>query len=498
MSSSVLEKTRAVHEDIEKYEQAIVETLDENPKTQKEKVLQQHRIVHYLDKVQECANNAIELYTDKDGLRAKEIEDMSTGDFFKTFYTRLEDIQKYYVKYPDLIEEPVPLDEISEELPFSGEEYWGKYLDLHELFDLYVNLPNIDRVDYITYLSVFYQFENIPMKTRWESKYSQYIDSLYTYIHDYFVRTQPLLHLNNMISEYKQKFEEVWTKGELPGWTILVNNKRDLSIYKSVEEIEQLGLEECKNILTELGLKCGGTIKQRAERIFSVKDLKVTDIPLELFAGSKKNKKKTETKEEKSFESLKPLAEQEFLISSLVQEINDVLANTQIYVEKKSVQNYEERQMEEEEQEKAEAQIAQVQDQDIEEEEEENGAIQNPKNLPLGPDGKPVPLWLVKLYGLKEEFPCEICGNQIYMGRRAYELHFQEFKHAHGMKCLGIPNTKHFFGITSIKDAQNLYAKLRNQIQTEDWTQDDEEFEDHEGNILSKKTYNDLLRQGLL
>lgn len=49
---------------------------------------------------------------------------------------------------------------------FSGEEYYGKYMDLHSLYEQYVNLPRISRVDYITFLSLFYKFNDIPMETR--------------------------------------------------------------------------------------------------------------------------------------------------------------------------------------------------------------------------------------------------------------------------------------------------------------------------------------------
>lgn len=30
---------------------------------------------------------------------------------------------------------------------------------------------------------------------------------------------------------------------------------------------------------------------------------------------------------------------------------------------------------------------------------------------------------------------------------------FQEWRHAHGMRCLGIPNTAHFANVTQIEDA---------------------------------------------
>eukprot|EP00980_Cylindrotheca_fusiformis_P031762 scaffold26907_cov176-Cylindrotheca_fusiformis.AAC.1 len=67
------------------------------------------------------------------------------------------------------------------------------------------------------------------------------------------------------------------------------------------------------------------------------------------------------------------------------------------------------------------------------------------------------------------------------------------------MKSLGIPNTKHFHGVTKIEDAQKLWDKLRYQLDNQqfDGTKE-EEYEDSHGNVLSRATYEDLARQGLL
>jgi splicing factor 3A subunit 3 len=51
------------------------------------------------------------------------------------------------------------------------------------------------------------------------------------------------------------------------------------------------------------------------------------------------------------------------------------------------------------------------------EEEEEEERIYNPLKLPLGWDGKPIPYWLYKLHGLGVAYRCEICSDQVYMGR---------------------------------------------------------------------------------
>ena len=106
------------------------------------------------------------------------------------------------------------------------------------------------------------------------------------------------------------------------------------------------------------------------------------------------------------------------------------------------------------------------------------------------------------------------------------------------MRCLGIPNTKvrvrarvrvrvgagaglrvspnpnpnpnpnpdpdpnpeqEFHGITLIEDAYTLWAKMKAERGVADWNPElDEEFEDRQGNVMNRKTYTDLARQGLL
>ena len=58
-----------------------------------------------------------------------------------------------------------------------------------------------------------------------------------------------------------------------------------------------------------------------------------------------------------------------------------------------------------------------------------------------------------------------------------------EWRHAHGMRCLGIPNTAHFANVTQIEDAMSLWEKLKVQRYEEAWkSQHEEEFEDSKPN----------------
>jgi len=131
--------------------------------------------------------------------------------------------------------------------------------------------------------------------------------------------------------------------------------------------------------------------------------------------------------------------------------------------------------------------------------ENDDEKIYNPLKLPLAWDGKPIPYWLYKLHGLGVEFSCEICGNFVYMGRRAFDKHFNEYRHTYGLRCLGITNTTLFREITKIDEAQRLWEKLENdKKKTKMANETVEEMEDGQGNVMPRKVYEDLQKQGLL
>lgn len=123
------------------------------------------------------------------------------------------------------------------------------------------------------------------------------------------------------------------------------------------------------------------------------------------------------------------------------------------------------------------------------------------KNLPLGTDGTPIPLWLYKLQGLHKQYRCEVCGNAVFKGRLQFAKHFSLAKHIHGLVSLGVSELKIslFGGISEISGAKELWNELKkeNGINPESKL-DDEEVEDDEGNVMSRKDYVELKKQGLL
>jgi splicing factor 3A subunit 3 len=135
-----------------------------------------------------------------------------------------------------------------------------------------------------------------------------------------------------------------------------------------------------------------------------------------------------------------------------------------------------------------------------ESEEEDEEIVYNPLKLPLAWDGKPIPFWLYKLHGLGVEYPCQICGNYTYMGRRAFDKHFSENLHIHGLKCLGVTSNFNLFReITNINEAQSLWAQLEKDKKKERESRDNVvQMEDAEGNVMPERIYLDLQKQGIL
>lgn len=393
---------------------------------------------------------------------------------------------------------------------FSGEEVFGKYLDLNSFYDLFCNLPGVSSqdLDYIQYLNKFNSFFYIPENNKSTKLYVSYVSELWNYLSDFFWRIQPLINLQEYQDKWREEFDVKWKSGRIQGWTAK-SIKKDgeaqalrLGMFNTAQELEALGLDRLKEGLEALGLKCGGTLKDRAQRLWSVRGKKPSEIPEKLkkkataadgSSGGSGGSGSAGSGEAKRRET----ALVEYNIQSLCDLIADIVTATRRHAEKQQTRTMEEKLAEILEEEHGT--LPDIEENADDDDEENEGPLYNPLNLPLGWDGKPIPFWLYKLHGLGIEYKCEICGNQSYWGRRAFDRHFQEWRHAHGMRCLGVPNTKHFHDICLIEDAVALYSKIKGTMKVEQFVGDtEEEFEDSEGNVLNRRTYEDLARQGLL
>ncbi|RKP10819.1 splicing factor 3a [Thamnocephalis sphaerospora] len=482
---SVLEQQRSMHEEIERLEQAIVEEYLSEPKTHKDRLLLDHRVNEYLERMQQRAGALQGLYADSDGTRAAEIAAVSGPDEFAEFYQRLRGVKDYHRRNPNMEVEVMEMefrnrdrdaDLQALDRKFSGEESSGRFLDLHALHDQFLNLKDVKRVNYLTYLEQVERLELVP-RTSKGAAYRSYLESLRKYFEDFFQRTQPLLDLEELRQSALAEFEKHWAEGTFPGW--------DAQPEADNDEQNSLFCLACKRQYSKQTVFDGHLTSRKHIKASEALMKQETAITVNQTAEMRQRvRDQTEQKR-------REIAVEEAVVRKYAEVLAEQREATRANVERKQALTEHERQQEE-------AEAAAEGDNDEEDEEDEE-RIYNPLNLPLGWDGKPIPYWLYKLHGLGVEYSCEICGNFVYMGRKAFERHFQEWRHAHGMRCLGIPNTKHFQEITSIEDAYALWDRLKKEKKSEKQRSDAvEEYEDQQGNVFNKKTYDDLRRQGLL
>jgi len=383
-------------------------------------------------------------------------------------------------------------------IQFSHEEDYGKYLNLHKNHLEFLNIKGIQKsITYAEYAGVFANLEDIPIKIKGHPSYKKYLDGLLEYLSDYLFKVNPLHDQKLQEAKLKVDFEDEWQRGSFRGWAKAKGAMKSgahlpLDDVESADDLKALGLERLKSALQALGLKCGGTLDQRAERLFSVKGLTPDQIPAKIKVKGAGKQENSEAYTERERE----VAWREAKLYNLVVFLTDYKDDTVENIQRKMARTTDE--LMEEDDDESDEEIEKVDDTIVNYNPNEEEIIYNPKNLPLDWDGKPIPYWLYKLHGLNISYPCEICGGHKYKGLKPFQKHFAEWRHAHGMRCLGIPNTAHFVGVTQIKEAQQLWAKLKAEKTAERFNPEtEEEFEDNLGNVLNKKTFDDLRRQGL-
>jgi len=269
---SVLERIRASHETVERLEVYVGKELDSKPVGQKARTWQQHRVAKLVDTIASMNRELVDLYNDKDGTFRDELQCMKKPDMFTTFYDSLKRTKEYHERFPNIItdNEMINIDKLLDDIqvPFSGEEIFGKYFDLHELHDQYSNvhsdMPGKEQ-EYVQYLLKFNSFFYISEAIKMGKPYSVYVKNLYDYLYGFFTRVQPLVDLETIISkEWSVKFDALWREGKVPGWkgsamlsAAAANSSSSknppqalrLQMFNSSRDLEALGGERLKEAL---------------------------------------------------------------------------------------------------------------------------------------------------------------------------------------------------------------------------------------------------------
>jgi len=364
---------------------------------------------------------------------------------------------------------------------FNEEEVMGKYLDLQPIFESFNTLlkpmANVKKEDtfslpdFLAFLSKGSLSKTIGEadKLKERKKYVRFLNAMQTYLEGFIKRVSPLLKLEEITKSALDDFCKEWkSKGGIDGWeskpaeaamvgSLSVdgeepkNNSQgiDLAPYKTAADLEKaVDGDQLKAELARLGLKCGGAPADRAKRLFMTKDTPLDQLPQKLFAKKKTtNGASTEdgsTVVASKSDSRVDIARRETIVMALLDYLRPTVEASLQRLERRQTQTLRERDQELEEElhgSTMDEKSKPTAEGDEDDSDEEDTPIYNPKGVPLGWDGKPIPYWLFKLHGLNHFYPCEICGNESYRGRKNFEMHFTDAKHSYGMKCLGIPNT---------------------------------------------------------
>ena len=343
-----LEQLRSTHEELEVYHEVLLHELSRHPRSKRQIVFQDHKLSNVGQSANKRAKLLVQLHQDKHQLLANECKELQDRQQrFTKFYQELQDINQFHAsnvdlagaslpslisnndaplknKIPPLLHVGVATGESNLELfseldipdsgdalvTFSGEEYFGRFVDLHTFFSRYKNLPktNHQEITYEQYVeNIFYDFSIFTSDTKSQRRYSKYITELLEYIDSFVQRTRPLSKQAEWKTEQMKTFNNAWSKGKIENWTNgqpneITNLKQekedketttqvDLKQYKNAVDMEVLGMDVLKAELMARGVKCGGTIRDRSDRLYSIRDLNTKDIPKHLKAKKKRIKR---------------------------------------------------------------------------------------------------------------------------------------------------------------------------------------------------------------
>lgn len=372
------------------------------------------------------------------------------------------------------------------------------------MHEQYLNIPGVSssrRFNYLQYLDFFDHFTPpqcvIKRTDKLKDEYFQYVGELAAYLESFMRRTRPLEPVDKIFSDFDKEFEEAWESNKVDGWNSTSSTTSNTTSTPAAEG-------------TGEGIWCSACEKEfKNENVYkhhlSNKKHKNAEARKALETNGTTNGATTngDTHNTQSSQNRmyrlkeRAVAEREYRIRKLAAAMSATRSDTKVNVERRAGMTERERQQEMDAMYAETAAPTGEPDDDGDSDGEEK--IYNPLKLPLDWTGKPIPFWLYKLHGLGVEYACEICGNFVYMGRRAFDKHFNEARHVYGLKCLGITNTSLFREITAIDEAQKLWAKLSgDRAREKKGSENVVQMEDSEGNVMPEKVFLDLQKQGLI
>lgn len=483
----------------------------EETKRYREKVLQEWRVKEYLDKMAEKHAQLKELLEDEDQNLKNELvqlnEDAISVETFTKFYEEIKDMKErsersdrmrgeeeheaQWMKGPEGRNASLQACLAA----FTTAESLGRYLDLSSIHMQFNSLPGISseekhQVDYVSFLLSLYLDHSLPVPahpTRKSPEYLSLLREINAYLSSFISRSKPLFDLDSLLTQARTQFDSQWqSETYTPSSSKSTNNVNSHSAMEVDVVVDRDWL-----LPWQLSHLSSGASEVPSDLYcVSCNMTMAKDTVWRSHISSKKHLKALE----KYRDHVSQVSWEEEKLRQMLDTLNEVIEATKDAVEKKQARRPDEAAYVGQHGEEGDSDV------DSEDSDDEDNwkkrRRMTKKNYPIGPDGNPIPFWLYRLQGLSHEFRCQICGNQPYFGRRAFERHFADSRHSYGLKCLGIENSRDFYEITDINKAIALHKHLTQSKNTGKWNPETmEEFEDEDGTVLDKATHDLLARQ---
>ena len=240
---SVIEDTRAQHEEVDHLEKeltALLTSVDEHS-THRQRLAAHHRAADLVGRITSRSQSLTHFYLPENDERTREIDALvgggAEGGDVQEFYARLGKLKDYHRKYPDVAREIVSSARTVDfaaleagrqdwlDIKFSGEEALGRYFDLHELHEQWNNLDppssasaGWKRMTYIQYLANFDRFSAISPAHKVSKTYGAYLTALLNYLSSFYERVNPIGDLDAFLKHVEDEFSPRWESGDVPGW----------------------------------------------------------------------------------------------------------------------------------------------------------------------------------------------------------------------------------------------------------------------------------------
>lgn len=225
-AGALVEQARVHHAEAEFHTRAVIRIVAESrPRSVKEETAQGKTIRNHVEAVQRCSDALNRYYADTDGDRSLDLASIGNSELddtalFSTFYDALKHVREVYrslAVVPSSKQKKAIVTNFKDVEPdgFSGEEFYGKYVDLNTIHLGFLNLNRVGvvrkrkRLSYLNYLKSFADFNGKEYAgVNKDKTYQEYLKGLLGYLSDFHQRIHPLYPIGKVHKSLENAFEQ--------------------------------------------------------------------------------------------------------------------------------------------------------------------------------------------------------------------------------------------------------------------------------------------------